>query len=282
MKSNITKEGGLSVNRKPFELRKSRVLTKLRAGEVVYCTKINLADTRALEIAAMVSGMDCLWTDMEHIANDWSIIEKQILVAKAYDIDLLVRVSRGSYNDYIKPLEMDASGILIPHVMNLEDAKKIVYYTKFHPVGRRPIDGGNADGSYTNVGLKDYMEQANEHRFNILQIEDPEPLDELEEIISLPGVDMVFFGPGDFSQGIGYPGEWDHPKISETRKRIAELAMKHGKYAATVGGVGNLQELVGMGYRFISIGADVIGLTEYYNNLFKEISEKQILDSRLL
>lgn len=259
----------------PFAMRESRVLKKLRAGEVAYCTKINLADARSLEIAAAVSGVDCLWTDMEHVANDWSVIEKQALVAKAYDVDLLVRAARGGYSDSIRPLELDAAGVMVPHIMSLADAKKVVYDTKFHPVGRRPVDGGNRDGLYANIEMEDYMRQANEQRFNVLQIEDPEPLDELEEIAALPGVDMLFFGPGDFSQGIGAPGRWDHPRIAETRERIAELAMKHGKYAGTVGGFGNFEELVRLGYRFISIGADVIGLSDYYRQMYGQLSGKR-------
>lgn len=263
------------MERQSFAMRESRVLNKLRAGHIVYASKINLADSRAVEIAAMVSGMDCLWTDMEHVANDWAVVEKQILTAKAYGVDLMVRVSRGSYSELVKPLELDAAGILVPHVMSLEDAKKIVYHTKFHPLGRRPIDGGNADGLYTNIAMADYMEQANRHRFNILQIEDPEPLEELEQMIALPGLDIIFFGPGDFSQGIGEPGNFNHPLIAQTRKRIADLAQKHGKFAGTVGSIGNLQELVDEGYRFISIGADVVGLSEYYNQLFNGLSGKQ-------
>ena len=77
--------------------------------------------------------------------------------------------------------------------MSLEEAKKIVYYTKFHPVGRRPIDGGNADGKYCLVDEKEYVKCANEQRFVIVQIEDPEPMAELEEICALPGIDMIFF-----------------------------------------------------------------------------------------
>lgn len=260
------------MKRNPFVMRESRVLNKLRAGQVAYCMKVNLADTRAMELAAMVSGVDCIWTDMEHVSNDWAVIERQNMVAKAYGIDLLVRVARGGYSDCIRPLEIDAAGIMVPHVMSLEDAKSIVYYTKFHPLGRRPIDRGNADGFYLNIDGMTYIEHANRHRFNMLQIEDPEPLDELEEIIALPGVDIVFFGAGDFRQGIGAPDNPGHPRIGETRKRIAELALKHGKYAGVVGGVDNIPELVRMGYRFISIGADIVGLNEYYNSLFNRIS----------
>lgn len=253
-------------------MRKSRVLSKLRNGDVAFCFKLNLADARAAEIAA-ASGFDCLWTDMEHVPNDWSTVERQIWAAKAHDVDTLVRVSRGGYSDYVRPLEMDASGIMIPHIMSLSDAKNVVHMTRFHPVGRRPLDGGNADGAYCGIDLNAYIKQANEERFVVVQIEDPEPLSDLEKIAALPGIDMLFFGPGDFSQGIGTPGEWDNPFIAETRSRIAAVCAEHGKFAGTVGGTGNVQELISMGYRFISVGADVAGLGDYCRCIVSEIGK---------
>ncbi|MFH1902638.1 MAG: aldolase/citrate lyase family protein [Candidatus Omnitrophota bacterium] len=196
-------------------MRPSRVLQKLRSGQVVGCFKTNLSCARAAEIAGM-AGFDCLWTDMEHTANDWPVVEKQILAAKVYNMDVMVRVTRGSYSDYIRPLELDAAGIMVPHVMSLEDARNVVRMTRFHPVGRRPIDGGNADGAYTNIDLVEYTGQANANRFLAIQIEDPEPLDDLEKIAKLPGIDIIFFGPGDFSHGIGVLGDWDNAKIIVT------------------------------------------------------------------
>lgn len=242
------------------------MLDKLRRGETVACFKVNLPGGEVAEIAAM-AGFDCVWVDREHVVQDWSDIKAQNWAAKAHGADLMVRVERGSYSDLIKPFELDAAGILVPHIMSLEDAKNVIHYTRFHPVGRRPIDGGNADGGYTGLDFNDYLEQANRNRFIALQIEDPEPLGELEEIAALDGFDMLFFGPGDFSQGIGAPGEWDNPQLVETRRRIAEVARRHGKFAATVGSPDNFAELVEMGYRFISVGADVVGLTAYCNSL---------------
>jgi 4-hydroxy-2-oxoheptanedioate aldolase len=256
-------------------MRQSKVLKKLRADENVVCFKINLSNVQAAEIAAM-AGFDCIWLDMEHIAQDWSVIYAQNLAAKVYDVDVMVRVSRGGYSDYIKPFELDATGILVPHIMSLEDAKKVVNMTRFHPVGRRPVDGGNSDGAFTAMDFDDYLKQSNEQRFVVLQIEDPEPLNELEAIAALDGYDMLFFGPGDFSQGIGAPGQWSHPKLLETRKRVAEVARKYGKYAATTGSLDNLSDLQSMGYNFVSVGADVIGLTQYCRNLadgFKRITK---------
>ena len=255
-----------------MEMRKSRVLKKLRAGEIVSCFNVHL-DPQVSDIAGR-SGFDCLWIDREHLAQDWSAVQAHVWAAKSYDMDVMVRVPRGSYSDYIKPLELDATGIMVPHIMNLEDARKVVHMTRFHPIGRRPLDGGNADGGYATMDYKDYIKQANEERFIVLQIEDPEPLDDLEAIAALDGIDMLFFGPADFSQGIGAPGDWNHPKLIETRKQVAEVAVKHGKFAGTPGSMDNFDELVEMGYRFIAIGADVVGVGNYCKQLMDGFSKK--------
>ena len=258
-----------------MNMRKSRVLRQMRNGKVATCTKLNLSDPRAAEIAAMF-GFDCIWIDLEHVPNNMKDVEDAVRATKIYDVDLLTRVSKGSYNDFIRPLEADSTGIMVPHLMSLEEAKQIVYYTKFHPVGRRPIDGGNADGAYCMVDTLDYVRQANEERFTVVQIEDPEPMAELEEICALPGIDMIFFGPADFSQGIGTLGTND-PRIDEARRLVAATARKHGKFAGTVGGVGNFEDLVKMGYTFISVGADVVALCNYFKDIAEKISGRDIV-----
>jgi 4-hydroxy-2-oxoheptanedioate aldolase len=264
---------------KTFKMRSSRVLKTIKNGEVALCTKMNLADSRAFEIAAM-SGFDCLWTCQEHIANDYSAINEQILATKVYDCDILCRVPKGSYSDYIRPLELDATGIMIPHVMSLEEAKSIVQTTRFHPIGKRPVDGGNADGMYCQIPFADYLKQANEERFTVFQIEDHEPLKELDAIAELEGYNMLFFGPGDFTQSIGDPGNFANPLVNEARVKIAETANKYGKIAATVGSLDNYKELIDMGYKFISIGADVCSLTAAYKNITQTISGINTKDNK--
>lgn len=253
-------------------LRPSRVLSKLRAGKTALGTKLNLADSRAAEIAAS-SGFDCIWTCQEHVGNDYSVIQNQILAAKVWDCDTVCRVPKGSYSDYVKPLELDATGIMVPHLMSAEEARNIVKMTRFHPVGRRPLDGGNADGLYCKIPQAEYLEHSNKEKFIILQIEDPEPLAELDEIASVEGYDMLFFGPGDFSHSIGDPGNFANPQVLDARKRIAETAAEYGKFAGTVGSLANVTELIDMGYNFINIGADVIFLVEGYKKIISTLKE---------
>lgn len=245
-----------------FAMRESRVLRKLRAGEVVTSFKLNLSDIRAAELVARF-GFDVLWTCMEHVPNDWSTIEAQIAAAKVYDVDVVCRVARGSYSDYVRPLEMDATGIMVPHVMSEKDAVSVVSMTKFPPVGRRAVDGGNTDGGFCNVPFLTYLETANRERFTVLQIEDPEALDQLDAIAAVDGYEILLFGPGDFSCALGVPGQTDHPEVRRAREMVVQAAHRHGKFAGTVGSPANRQELIDMGFVFLNVGADVVGLSGY-------------------
>lgn len=239
-----------------MKMRESVVLNKLRAGKPAFSLKVNTKDSRTVEMMA-IHGIDCIWTCTEHVPNDWSVIESQILAAKAYGSDTVVRVARGSYSDYIRPLELDATGIMVPHIMSEADARKVAEMTRFYPIGRRPIDGGNADGLFCNISAAEYNEQANRNRFVIVQIEDPEAVDEIDGICEVPGIDMIFFGPGDYSHRLGISGQIDHPEVCRVRELVAKKAHEHGIFAGTVAGIGNAREYLDMGYDFLNLGSDV-------------------------
>lgn len=251
------------LSKKSSPLRRSRLLSLLRAGKPAPCMKLNTVDARVVEMAGM-AGFPVAWLCNEHVPNDWLTLEQQIRAAKLHDMDSIVRVAKGSYSDYIKPFEADATGIMVPHVTNAEEARQIVAWTRFHPLGQRPIDGGNTDGQFCRASAADYLTNGNRERFIILQIESPEGLENLDEIAAVKGFDILHFGPGDFSHRIGEAGNPNHPKVREARLRIAQAARKHGKYAMSQP-IAPFKELVADGYQIISVGADVIGLNAYFD-----------------
>jgi 4-hydroxy-2-oxoheptanedioate aldolase len=245
-----------------MKLRSSRVLKLLREGQLPTVLKINLSDPLVIEIAGL-SGVDAVWLCTEHVPNDWLGLEGQIRAARVHNIDTLVRVGRGSYSDYIRPFEADATGIIVPHVASEKEARQIVEWVRFHPVGKRALDGGNTDGQYCLVPLGEYITYSNSQRVVILQIESPEALENVEQIAAVPGFDGILFGPGDFSHRIGKAGQIDAPEVVDARKRVAAACRQHGKFAMTAGLIAPLSELVQEGYRVIGIGADVVGLGAY-------------------
>lgn len=255
-----------------MQMRRSKVLEKLRAGEIVNCFKLNLSDPRVAEIAGLC-GADCVWLDNEHVPTDPSAMENQIRAAKAYDTDALVRVARGPYSDYVVPLEADATGIMVPHVMTADDARAVVRQSRFHPQGRRPVDGGNSDGMYTMLDFNEYIKSANEQRFIALQIEDPEAMDELDEILAVEGFDIIFFGPGDFSHAIGQPGNPGHKDVQDAIKKVGAAAKKAGKFAGIPSPPEKIEAYRQLGYQFFATGADVIAVGSYMKEKIAAFNE---------
>ena len=255
-------------------LRSSRILRRLRAGEFPTVLKVNLSDPRVTEIAGFC-GADGVWLCTEHVPNDWVGLENQIRAGRLHNIDTLVRVARGSYSDYVRPLEADATGIIVPHVASADEARQIVEWTRFHPVGKRALDGGNLDGQFCMVPMPEYLHHSNTERVIILQIESPEAVEQVEKIAAVPGFDLLLFGPGDFSHRIGQVGKLDHPEVVAARKRVAAAARAHGKFAMSAGLFAPFAELVAEGHGLFGIGADVVALSGYVRQRL-ELVQKEI------
>lgn len=252
-------------------LRRCKVLDRMRNGETVNSFKFNLDGQRGVELIAMM-GFDCIWTDMEHTPNSLDLIERQIMAAHVHDVDIIVRVQRGSYSDLVHPLEMNADAIMVPHVMNAAEARQIARMTKFHPIGLRPVDGGNTDGAFCLMPFTEYIEFVNANRMVIIQIEDPEAMAEIEEICAVPGIDMIFFGPGDYSHALGFPGQINHPEVNRVREIVARTARKHGKLAGTTGNPETFAAYREMGYNLVNIGADVHAFKAYGQDLLNRLN----------
>lgn len=258
-------------------LRTSRIKRELQEGKTPTCAKMNMADPRGVELAGL-AGISSIWLCHEHVGNDWFNMENQIRAAKLYDMDTIVRVEKGSYSDYVKPFEADATGIMVPHVTTADEARNIVRMTRFHPLGRRAIDGGNIDGVYCQIPVTEYIKHSNAERLLVFQIESPEALANVEEIAAVPGFDMLLFGPGDFSHLIGKPGQILDPEVVAARKRVAAAANAHGKLAFSPGTFNARKELQEEGWHIFGIGADVLGLGAYYKKCMEDF-EKQAPES---
>jgi 4-hydroxy-2-oxoheptanedioate aldolase len=246
-----------------MQVRPSRLLRKVRAGAAATCLKLNLADPRVVELAGL-AGADAVWLCNEHVPNDWLNVEHMIRAARIYDMDCIVRVSKGGYSEYVKPFEAGATGIMVPHVTTADEARQIVEMTRGQPLGRRPLDGGNIDGLFCQIPTADYVAQCNREQFVVLQIESPEALANAEAIAAVPGFDGLLFGAGDFSHLAGKVGQVNSPETTAARKRVAAVARAAGKFAMTPGLIAPWEEQAAEGYNVFNLGADVIGLGDYF------------------
>jgi 4-hydroxy-2-oxoheptanedioate aldolase len=162
---------------------------------------------------------------------------------------------------------------MVPHVKTAEEARHIVEMTRFHPMGRRALDGGNQDGRYCQVPMADYLAHSNTERLLIFQIESPEAVENVEAIAAVPGFEILLFGPGDFSHLVGKAGQINAPEVVVARQRVAAAAMKNGKYMMAPGMLAPRATLEAEGYRIFTLGADVLGLADYMQSKLKSFRE---------
>jgi 4-hydroxy-2-oxoheptanedioate aldolase len=261
-------------------IHRSRIRSENAQGRIASCLKLNIADPLVVELAGL-AGASSVWLCMEHVPNEWRTIENCIRAAKLHGMDAIVRVSRGSYSEYLKPFEADAAGIMVPHVTSADEARRIVDICRALPLGHRAMDGGNIDGAFCQLPLPDYINYINHEKLIILQIESPEGLAAVEEIAAVPGYDMLLLGPGDFSHRIGKLGQVYCPEVLEARERVEKAARENGKKCFAVAAPGTASELFQRGNAVTQVGADVIALGRAFRQSVSNLygNEAEMIDS---
>ena len=191
-------------------MRPSKIKAKLARREPVLVTSLALTDASLFELASLM-GFDGIWLDLEHHAHSVETAATLMRAARVGTADVMARPAKGEFMRLARLLEAGANGIMYPRCDNAQEARELVTWSKFHPKGKRGIDSANADNPYCMMPLAPYVEYANEQTFLVAQIEDPAALEHVEEIAAVDGIDVLFFGPGDFGVLSGIPGQSAHP-----------------------------------------------------------------------
>lgn len=240
-------------------MRRSKILHKIRnTDEVAIATCLHLTDPSVYELASLI-GFDGIWMDLEHHGYSVETGGNLMRAARVGNADIVARPGKGEFMRMARLLEMGATGIMYPRCDDPAEAREVVKWGKFAPLGKRGFDGSGADVPYCTVPMKDYVQQANEQTFLLIQLEEPSAIDQAEAIAATPGVDMIMVGPADFSVLTGIPGQLDHPTVTAALEKIAKAARNTGKpWAATCGSMEFAKQLIGMGCRLIFHGADIV------------------------
>lgn len=255
----------------------SKVLQKLRAGEFVITAGVNrVADSWLSEMIGRI-GYDVIWFDMEHRSFGFEVIDNLALACRATNIDLMVRVRKTGYTSPMRALEFGANGILVPHVMSVDEARQWVDWVRFPPLGHRGFDGAGADANYALTDASEYLSKANDNIFLALQVEDKECVECVDEIAALPGVDILFVGPGDLSISYGVPFEFNHRLVQSAIDRVANAAAKFGKWwAIPTASPEQAQAALDRGARMITAGNDHALLLRGFQKAFEDFSQIRV------
>jgi len=227
----------------------------LKEGRVTIGSWVNFGIPDSPEILSHM-GLDWLVFDTEH--GPWSIetVQKMIQATAGTDIIPIVRVA---WNDPVlikRALDIGAYGIIVPWVNTKEDAIKAVLATRYPPKGIR----GTGPRRCALYGLEtsEYIKYADDLIIVIVQIETIEAINNLEEILSVDGVDAIFIGPMDLSASLGIIGDTKNPINLHTINKIFET----GKKAGVAVGIYSLgadynRKHIEQGFQFVVLGSDM-------------------------
>lgn len=210
----------------------SNLKKKLKNGEAVIGTMITIIDRPDIVNILKVCGFDFFIVDSEHGCIDYGKVAGLFALAKALGIAGIVRIPEVKREVVLKYMEMGAAGILLPNTDTVEQAKALVEYSKYAPMGNRGVSLGRPHSGYEKVdSATEYMKKANEETILMIQIESSTSVKNINELLDIEGIDAAFVGPNDLSQSLGIMGQFDHPLLIEAIDKVIDAAKQKKKFS---------------------------------------------------
>jgi len=236
-------------------MRKNKLKEIFKQNKSVINGWLQIPSSFSAEVMAH-QGWDSLTIDMQHGVIDYPNALQMLQAISSTDTIPMARVNWNEPGQIMKILDAGAYGVICPMVSNREQAEKFVQACQYPPKGYRsfgPIRGLIYGGS-------DYADHANDEILKLAMIETKEALENLDKIMSTPGLDGIYIGPADLSLAIGEQPGFDKPEGSPTYEQITNI-LKHAKKNNIVAGIHNgtpeyAQKMIDIGFQLVTVGSD--------------------------
>lgn len=231
--------------------------SKLQRLELTVGSWLSIGNPTTAEIMSR-AGFEWLVVDLEHTAISIDVACEMIRIIDLCGVTPLVRLTSNDANQIKRVMDAGARGILVPMVCRTEDAARAVAATRYAPKGTRGVGLARAQGY--GATFADYLAWQSDGPVVIVQIEHISAVDQLDEILSVPGLDGLIIGPYDLSCSMGIPGRFEDPDFLNVMDRIRSTA-KTRAFPAGLHIVepdpAKMQKAVSEGYTFIAYSVDM-------------------------
>jgi 4-hydroxy-2-oxoheptanedioate aldolase len=238
--------------------------------EVVYGPFAKTNDPGMIE-AIGYSGFDFVILDLEHGPNSIETVQNLIRAAQVSGIFPIVRVKEKNDSIIEEALDIGAAGIEVPQISNKKDAEHLIRVAKYAPEGMRGVCRFVRAANYSSMDRFEYFKAANEALI-IIHLEGQEAINNLDELLDVKGIDIMFIGPYDLSQSLGIPGQIDHPLVEEKMKEIISKCNTKGICVGTFAdNINNAIKWRDAGIRYIAYSVDVGLMYEHCRGIMQKI-----------
>lgn len=235
-------------------MRENRIRTLWQAGGAVVNGWLAIPNSFSAETMAH-QGWDALTIDLQHGVVDYPAMLGMLQAISTTPTVPVVRVPWLEPGILMKTLDAGAYGVICPMVNTREDAQKLVAWTHYAPRGTRSFGPVRA----LLYGGEDYLQHADDTIVTFAMIETAQALDNLDDILSVEGLDAVYIGPGDLSLSLGCKPSFDdvEPKAAEAIDHILARAKAHGVVAGIHNGSPEAAlKRIEKGFQFVTISSD--------------------------
>lgn len=199
---------------------------RFRAGETMFGTFVFSTDAAVTEIAGG-AGFDFVILDREHTMLSWGEIQQHVRAAAAVGISAMVRIRSLNADEVMHTLDCGAEGVVFPHFgVDLAASRACCRAMRFAPHGDRGTCTGTRAANFSLDTFNEVVTRANSEAMAVVQIEDPEALDNIDALLAEMPVDAVMPGLADLSTALGHPGDFAHPKVLAATERLFAAVRK--------------------------------------------------------
>ena len=239
-------------------MRTNTVRAKLKRGEPSIGTWLNFPDPTVACFLSQI-GFDWLTIELEHSPTSYETATAAIAIVAANGVVPLARLSYNTPENIKRILDFGAWGVIVPMVNSAEEARAVVAAARYAPIGARTI-GGQFHAASFGTDAATYYARANEEILVAVMAEHVLAVEHADEIMRVPGIDMVFVGPNDLTHSMGLPPSFDSDdsRFNDALVHLLKTAREHGVIPGIhVADVAMARKRLAQGFQFIAVASEI-------------------------
>ena len=245
-------------------LRLNFLKQKLESGRAVIGTWAVIPSPIVADIIA-ASGIDFIIIDSEHGPINFETAQQMVIACESRGVSPVMRVGGVIEAEILRALDIGTHCVQVPNVTTRSDVERLVKFFKYPPTGNRGFSPFTRAGNYSLENARTLTTTANENVLTAIHIEGKDAIDNIDEILQTPYLDIVFLGLFDISKSMGMPGDVDNPVVLRFLETLTGKINQAGKYPGTiVTNVGKMSQFLNMGIKYITYSVDCEMLSSNY------------------